>query len=186
MIFLCVVTSFIYTEIYIIEDNFFGERIFFKNKEFQSSVIKLLDYFFNTYEISFVALFLGPAPLISCRATLIFFQAFFLLKKIPIITVKGKELYNYKAFDAVFIQRFSGRYICIDNKLKKTTVVTSLQEADLSDYFVGLVAREFHSLPDFISYSHILFPNREALKGLAFKKYKAGKVVKKVSQISPF
>jgi hypothetical protein len=182
-----IITSFIYTVVYIAKDNIIVEWNYIKNIYFQKEICNILDMIFEKYNISFAGLFLGPAPLMSCRTTLIFMQGLYIALKIPIVLLSGNNHYKYKSIDIVIIQNFCGNYLVMEagKKQKKVTLL----EIESRDYFnkkVGLVSREGHSININSNYISVLFPNIENLIKEAFKKYKNNKVIKTFSQIVPF
>lgn len=187
-IFHCgVITSFIYTVIYVAKNNIIIEYEYIKNIYFQKEITRKMDYVLEKYTISFIEVFLGPAPLMSCRSTLIFIQGLFIVLKIPIVLLSGNNAYKYKWCDVVIIQNFSGNYILIERGMKnKSATLLEIEKNDYSNKKVALVAREGHNININTGYIVLLFPDIKALAILAYKKYTNNKCIKKVSEIVPF
>ena len=113
-IFHCgVITSFIYTVIYVAKNDIILEYQYIKNIYFQKDICAILDKILYLYNIEFIGIFLGPAPLMSCRTSLIFIQGLYIALKIPIVLLSGNNTYKYKYYDTVIIQNFSGNYTVI-------------------------------------------------------------------------
>ncbi len=182
-----VVTSFIYTVVYIAKNNVILDYEYVKNIDFQKEICSVFDVFFNKYDISFIGLFLGPAPLMSCRSTLIFMQGFYISLNIPIVLLKGYNNYRYKFFDNIIIQNFCGNYVLLGRGMKKQIInILELEKINFTDKKVALVCREGHSINIGMLYSVILFPNIDNLSKLFYKKYQNNKFLKKFSDIVPF
>lgn len=182
-----IITSFIYTVIYVAKDNKIVEWNYIKNIYFQKEICNILDIIFDKYNIIFVGLFLGPAPLMSCRTTLIFMQGVYIALKIPIVLLSGNNHYKYKSIDIVIIQNFCGNYLLMEhNKKQKTVTLLEIENIDYSNKKVGLVSREGHTININSNYTSLLFPNIENLIKEALKKYHNNKVIKTFSQIVPF
>lgn len=188
MICLCVVTSFVYTECYISSEESIIELIFFKNIEFQEKIADVIYYFFEKYiNINFVSLFLGPAPLISCRTTLIFFQGLLYLKNIPCVLCSGYSLYKYSHYDSIIIQNFSTKYMLFhQNETMQEVSINDLENINFSNLRVGVVCRENHFLDISEKQSIILFPNQSTIVKKSFQKAYAKKYITKCEDIIPF
>ncbi len=118
-IFHCgLITSFIYTVIYVAKNFTIIEYNYIKNISFQSDICGIFDVVFLQYPISFIAVFQGPAPLLSCRTSLIFIQGMYESLKIPTVLLSGNNFYKYNFFDIVIIQNFCGNYVLIEKKKK--------------------------------------------------------------------
>lgn len=182
-----VITSFIYTVIYVAKDNIILEYEYIKNIYFQKEISHKLDGVLQKYSISYFAVFLGPAPLMSCRATLIFMQGLYIALKIPIVLLSGNNAYKYKYYDIIIIQNFCGNYLLIEKGQKNTVCdLLDLEKKNYKGKRVALVSREGHVININVDYGVLLFPNIENLAQLAYEKYKNNKCIKKFNQIVPF
>ena len=166
-----VITSFIYTVIYVAQDDIILEYEYIKNIYFQKEISNKLDIILQKYNIKYFAVFLGPAPLMSCRTTLIFMQGLYIALNIPIILLSGNNIYKYKCYDVIIIQNFCGNYLLIEKGKKNT--ISNLLELEKNNYKekrVALVSREGHNININVNYAVLLFPNIENLAQLAYKK----------------
>jgi hypothetical protein len=182
-----VVTSFIYTVIYVAKNNIIVECEYIKNISFQKEICDKLDVVFAKYTIDFISLFTGPAPLMSCRTTLIFMQATCIALNMPIVLLSGNNYYRYKYCDVVIIQNFCGNYVLIENnKKQEKTTLLEIEKKDYSNKIVGLVSREGHNIIINSNYIVLLFPNLDNIVKDAYKKYQNNRLIKKFNQIVPF
>ena len=159
-----VVTSYVYTFFYVAdESNALLEEIVIENVSFNNNVTEIIDSFLKCY-FSFrsLTLFLGPAPLVSCRTTLIFFQIFAYIKAIPLIAISGGSYYFYNDYDVILIQNFAGIYSVIDKEGAARTISSEnelIQETN--NKRVGLVGKKGHEI--FAHHAFILIPNIEKI-----------------------
>jgi hypothetical protein len=187
MIFLCVVTSYVYTELYVVNDAVILERIYFKNIDFQSNIVSYVNDFFERYQIQFISLFTGPAPLISCRVSLLFFQALLFVKNIPYVVLSGFSLYRYDYCDVVIVQNFSGKYVVLEKNTKmKELTIQELKNTNFCDLLVSVVSRENHILEIDRNNATILFPNQELIVKKTLQKINTEKTSIYYEKIVPF
>jgi tRNA A37 threonylcarbamoyladenosine modification protein TsaB len=188
-IFHCgIVTSFVYTVIYIAENNFLIEYKYIKNIDFQKDITFILSFFFQKYQnINFISVFLGPAPLLSCRTTLIFIKGLKIVLDIKIIITSGNNLFKYSFLDIVIIQNFCGKYTLLEkNKINKTISLLELEKYDYKNKKIGLVAREYHAISINNNYITIIFPNINLIIKKSYVKYNKKNWIKNLSQLTPF
>lgn len=183
-----IITSYIYTVIYVSSGKDFYYFEFIKNNEFHYCIFSLLDDILNNFKIDFFVVFAGPAPLLSCRSTLTLMQAIFISKNIDIVLLQGYEFYKYDEFDCIIIQNFSGQYTLIEkNKIESNTF--SKKDIENKDFFnkkIGLVSRENHSIKTIPFYNYILYPNIKKILQVSNYKYQLKKIITKVIDIRPY
>lgn len=181
-----VITSFIYTTCYVAENRKIIEMKIFENIYFNAKITATLDNFFQKYQDPlFLTVFTGPAPLLSCRTTLIFFQGWTLTTKISLISVSGMYYYSYSDFDSIFIQNFSGKYFLLETNQKIESInLENIKRENFITKKVGLVARKEHSIP--LDHTFILQPNIEKILETAVKKYIKNDYVRDMQKLKPY
>lgn len=182
-----VITSFIYTVVYIAKNDIIIDYYYFKNINFQKEITAIFDKYLEKYSFSFLSIFLGPAPLMSLRASLIFMQGLYFSFKIPIVVLSGNSLYKSKLYDIIIIQNFCGNYLLIEKRNKnKFNTLLEIEEKNYLNKKIALVAREGHNIVINNNYVSLLFPNIENFALLAYKKYQSKKYIKDFTDIVPF
>jgi hypothetical protein len=183
-----VVTTFVYTLIYIAKEDEIIEYQYIKNIFFQKEITDILDFFLHKYnDIAFFSIFLGPAPLLSCRTTLVFMKGLSLVVSLPIVVIRGNNFFKYSYFDSVIIQNFCGMYLLIEkNKKNKLMTILEMEQYNYKNKRIGLVSREGHSIKINEHYVTILFPNINSIIKKSYKKFQEGKTIKSINEIKPF
>jgi hypothetical protein len=187
--YLGVVTSYIYTLLYIAEKGIIIDSFYIDNTEFNNKISFLLDRLFEKYgKFIFISLFLGPSPLLSCRTSLTFFQAIIFSLKIPIITQSGIIFYQYASYDYIVVQNFSDSYLILNTVSQEEEKKSSLEVKNLCSkgFKCGLVARKGHVVfDDYNVLGFIIFPDQEKLALLSWFDFLSGNI-KNVSDIRSF
>lgn len=171
-LYLGVATSYIYTLVYVAREGQIISTYYMDNIEFNNKITTLINSLIEQYgNFLFINIFLGPAPLLSCRTTLTFFQAISFALSIPLVTQSGVSFYSYSCFDYIFIQNFTDSYLILNTKANAEEKVHSSQLSfyENSCYNIALVGRKGHACA-FIS-ATILFPNKELLALASWKDY---------------
>lgn len=186
-VYLGVATSYIYTIFYVAHRGKIVCTYYIDNLEFNNKISTILDTLISEYgEFIFINIFQGPAPLLSCRTMLTFFQAISFSLKIPIITHEGIDFYAFPFYDFVFIQNFSDTYLGLNCATREKNKFSSeeIKNFVIKKNKIGLVARRGHSLP-FDYFSVILFPNTEQLAFMAWNDFLKKKMIN-LFDLKPF
>lgn len=182
-----VVTSYIYTFIYVHKNGVISYSWYIKNNEFHKSFYTIFEKIIYEEKIDFFNVFLGPAPLLSSRTTLIAMQAFFIAKKISVVVTKGYEYYKHPDFQIIIIQNFAGFYTLIENNMMQESLLLSDIEArQFENKKIALVSRENHEIKIGVSYSYLLFPFLKKIIRDGEFKFRRGSIVKKAQEIKFF
>lgn len=179
-----VVTSYIYTFIYVYKDSAMVYSSYIKNNEFHKKFYTIFEKIIQEEKIDFFNVFLGPAPLLSSRTTLIAMQAFFLAKKISIVVTKGYEYYKHPDFQIIIIQNFGGFYTLIENNvMQESLLLSDIESRQFGNKNIALVSRENHEIKIGVSYSYLLFPFVKKIIQDGESKFRRGSIVKKAQEI---
>ena len=186
-VYLGVATSYIYTVFYVAHKGNIIFTQYIDNLEFNNKVSIILDLLVEEYgEFIFINLFQGPAPLLSCRTMLTFFQAVSFSLKIPIIAYEGVGFYVFPFYDFIFIQNFSDTYLGLNcsSMEEKKFLPEEIKNFIIKKHNIGLVARKGHMVP-FDHFSFILLPNIEQLALVAWNDFFQKKMTS-LSHLKPF
>lgn len=182
-----VVTSYIYTFIYLYKDSVMVYSWYIKNNEFHKKFYTIFEKIIRKEKIDFFNVFLGPAPLLSSRTTLIAMQAFFIAKKISIVVTKGYEYYKHPDFQIIIIQNFAGFYTLIENNvMQESLLLSDIESRQFTDKKIALVSRENHEIKIGFSYSYLLFPFLKKIIQDGESKFRRGSIIKKIQEIRFF